>query len=61
MSELSKDLVCLVIMEDSRINESYFNIVDSQIVSEQDIKAIIHDSVACLGHHVTRVFQVTFK
>jgi hypothetical protein len=61
MGKLSQQIVGAEVMEHARVNYPHFDAIDSQVVSNQDVKAVSHYSVANLAHRVTRVLKVTLK
>jgi hypothetical protein len=55
VSELSQQIVGAEVVKHARVNYAHFNAIDAQVVPNQDVKAVSHNSVANLAHCVARV------
>lgn len=47
-------------MIDTRVEYTHFDSINSNIVSDQNEKAVVHHSESHLTHGITTVFQVSF-
>lgn len=46
-------------MEDSSVQEADTDSIASEVHSEHDVKAVIHDSESDLAHDIATIFKVT--
>jgi len=61
VGKFSKQVVGLEVMEDTSIDDTDTDAINSQVVPDDHIEAVIHNAVAYLAHGVTRVLKVALE
>jgi hypothetical protein len=61
MLELSMNKICSEFVENTCVEDTDANAIGSQIVSKENIEAVVHNPVANFGHRIAAVFEVALK